>query len=80
MSALARTDYEALDDVALAGLIAARDREAVRLVTQRNNQRLYRAAWSILRNRAEAEEAVQPIFVPLPGSPASRGVPRFRPG
>jgi RNA polymerase sigma-70 factor, ECF subfamily len=32
---------------------------AVRLITRRNNQRLYRAASSVLKNRAEAEEAVQ---------------------
>ena len=63
MSAQPRPDYETLDDKALAGLIAARDREAVRLVTQRNNQRLFRAAWSILRNRAEAEDAVQSAYL-----------------
>ena len=28
-----------------------------------NNQRLFRTAWSILRNRAEAEEAVQAAYV-----------------
>jgi RNA polymerase sigma-70 factor (ECF subfamily) len=31
----------------------------VRLVTGRNNQRLFRTAWSILKDRSEAEEAVQ---------------------
>ena len=31
----------------------------MRLVTGRNNQRLYRTAWSILKDRSEAEEAVQ---------------------
>jgi RNA polymerase sigma-70 factor (ECF subfamily) len=59
MSVRTKLDYETLDDLALAGLVAARDREAVRLLTQRNNQRLFRAAWSILRNRSEAEDAVQ---------------------
>ncbi|HEY0412653.1 MAG TPA: RNA polymerase sigma factor [Allosphingosinicella sp.] len=59
MTAQARLDYEALDDVALARLIALRDREAVRLLTQRHNQRLFRAAWSILKSRSEAEDAVQ---------------------
>jgi RNA polymerase sigma-70 factor, ECF subfamily len=52
-------NYEALTDVELASLIARRDPVAVRVVTRRNNQRLYRAAWSILKNRADAEEAVQ---------------------
>jgi len=38
---------------------ATADPHAVRLITSRNNQRLYRAAWSVLKDRAEAEEAVQ---------------------
>ena len=59
MTATAKLDYEGLSDRDLAGLVAARDRDAVRLVTGRNNQRLFRAAWSILKNRAEAEDAVQ---------------------
>ena len=63
MSARTRIDYERLDDEALARLIAARDADAVRLVTQRNNQRLFRAAWSILRNRDEAEDAVQSAYL-----------------
>lgn len=52
-------DYEQLSDIELAALVVRRDPAAVRLITRRNNQRLYRAAWSILKNRAEAEEAVQ---------------------
>ena len=52
-------DYEHASDVELCRLVVRRDGQAVRLVTRRNNQRLYRAAWSILKNRAEAEEAVQ---------------------
>jgi RNA polymerase sigma-70 factor (ECF subfamily) len=63
MAAVAKPDYESLDDPALAGLIAARDPAAVRLVTRRNNQRLFRAAWSVLRNRAEAEDAVQSAWL-----------------
>lgn len=59
MAVLARLELEALDDLALAARLAARDEAAVRLVTERNNQRLYRAAWSILQNRTEAEDAVQ---------------------
>jgi RNA polymerase sigma-70 factor (ECF subfamily) len=58
MSSVAR-NYETLADVELASLIARRDAAAVRVVTGRNNQRLYRAAWSILKNREDAEEAVQ---------------------
>jgi RNA polymerase sigma factor (sigma-70 family) len=63
MSTRAKPDLERLDDAALARLIAARDPEAVRLVTMRNNQRLFRAAWSILENRAEAEDAVQSAYL-----------------
>jgi RNA polymerase sigma-70 factor (ECF subfamily) len=54
-----KIDYTALSDGELASRIAARDVAAVRLVTGRNNQRLFRTAWSILKDRSEAEEAVQ---------------------
>lgn len=54
-----KSDVEALDDLALARRIAKRDPAAVRVLTERNNQRLFRAAWSILGDRAEAEDAVQ---------------------
>ena len=63
MRAEAGLDYERLDDAALAARLAARDPLAVRLITARNNQRLYRAAWSILKNRAEAEDAVQSAYL-----------------
>jgi RNA polymerase sigma-70 factor (ECF subfamily) len=63
MRARPSPDLSALDDLALAGRIAARDRDAFRLVMQRNNQRLFRAAWSILKNRTEAEDAVQSAYL-----------------
>ena len=63
MNAVPRPDHEKLDDIVLAGLIAARDPAAVRLVTTRNNQRLFRAAFTILANRAEAEDAVQSAYL-----------------
>jgi RNA polymerase sigma-70 factor (ECF subfamily) len=59
MAATALLDLHVLSDAALAARIAAGDGAAVRLVTERNNQRLFRAAWSILKNRDEAEDAVQ---------------------
>lgn len=46
-------------DLELAAGIARRDAGAVRLVMRRNNQRLFHAAWRILRNREDAEDAVQ---------------------
>ncbi len=63
MSARPKPDYGSLSDTELAGLIAARDAAAMRLVTERNNQRLFRAAWSILKDRAEAEDAVQSAYL-----------------
>jgi RNA polymerase sigma-70 factor (ECF subfamily) len=59
MTAQPKLDYHSIGDVALAQLCGSRDREAVRYLVTANNQRLFRAAWSILKDRAEAEEAVQ---------------------
>lgn len=56
-------DYSALGDAALARLCAARDREAICHVITANNQRLFRAAWSILKTRQDAEEAVQAAYL-----------------
>lgn len=56
-------DYETLSELDLAQRAHARDPQAIRLITTRNNQRLFRAAWSVLRNRADAEEAVQDAYV-----------------
>ena len=52
-------NYEALTDIELAKRIAQRDSMAARVVIRRNNQRLFRAAWSVLKDRSEAEDAVQ---------------------
>jgi RNA polymerase sigma-70 factor (ECF subfamily) len=60
-ASLARNDD--LTDIALAGALARNDARAIRQVTQANNQRLFRTAWSILRNRAEAEDAVQEAYL-----------------
>lgn len=53
----------AASDVELARLCAARDQAALRHVVTANNQRLFRAAWSILKNRWDAEEAVQAAYL-----------------
>jgi RNA polymerase sigma-70 factor (ECF subfamily) len=50
-------------DLLLARRCAARDPAAVRQLTGANNQRLFRAAWSILKDRSEAEEAVQTAYL-----------------
>ena len=46
-------------DLRLARRCAARETAAIRELTGANNQRLFRAAWSILKDRTEAEDAVQ---------------------
>lgn len=56
-------NYASMNDVELARLCSGRDPEAIRHVLTMNNQRLFRAAWSILKNRAEAEEAVQAAYL-----------------
>lgn len=54
---------ESLGDTALAKRCAARDPGSVRRLIEANNQRLFRAAWSILKDRNEAEEAVQSAYL-----------------
>ena len=63
MNALAELRYESRSDLELAADIARRDAGAVRLVMRRNNQRLFRAALQILRNREDAEDAVQSAYL-----------------
>jgi RNA polymerase sigma-70 factor (ECF subfamily) len=63
MAGAAAISYAALSDLEIAGLVARRDAGAVRFVTQKNNQRLFRAAWSVLRSRPEAEDAVQEGYI-----------------
>jgi RNA polymerase sigma-70 factor (ECF subfamily) len=63
MTAQPKVDYAALDDMALARLCGTRDREALRHLISTNNQRLFRTAWSILKDRNEAEEAVQATYL-----------------
>jgi RNA polymerase sigma-70 factor (ECF subfamily) len=58
MNAQRNLDYRALSDPDRC----ARP-HAMRLVTQRNNQRLFRVALSILKNHSEAEDAVQSAYL-----------------
>ena len=57
------TAVRPLAELELAQRCLARDRDAIRAVVVANNQRLFRAAWSILKDRGEAEEAVQSAYV-----------------
>ncbi len=52
-----------LSDVEIARRIAAGDRDAFRLLMRRHNQTLYRTARSILKDDAEAEDAVQEAYL-----------------
>lgn len=58
-----KASYESLPDSALAKYAAARDVHAIRTITTRNNQRLFRAAWSVVRSRADAEDIVQQAYL-----------------
>ena len=68
MTAAVATDAAAIavgarPDVELACRCAARDPAAIRQLISANNQRLFRTAWSILKNRTEAEDAVQAAYL-----------------
>lgn len=52
-------DYAEMEDAELADLFRAGDSGAVRFIATKNNQQLFRAAWAVLRDRGEAEDAVQ---------------------
>lgn len=52
-------DYADLADTDLADLFRAGDSGAVRFIATKNNQQLFRAAWAVLRDNSEAEDAVQ---------------------
>lgn len=56
-------DFKDLSDVEVAQRIAAGDRETFRLLMRRYNQTLYRTARSILKDDAEAEDAVQEAYM-----------------
>jgi RNA polymerase sigma-70 factor (ECF subfamily) len=61
MTALAGSGLQT--DAGLVEGLKRRDPAAVRRLTTLYNQRLYRTAWSILRNRAEAEEVLQEAYL-----------------
>lgn len=63
MTVRAQVNHESLSDRDLALGIARRDPVVVRLVTHRNNQRLFRIAFGILKSRPESEDAVQSAYL-----------------
>ncbi len=71
--ATAAIDYGKLTDLEMAQCIASGDKGAFQLLMRRNNQMLYRTARSILKDEAEAEDAVQEAYLL-----AYRGISGFR--
>ena len=65
-------NLEQLDDMELVKLAIGKDVSAIRLITGRYNQRLFRTAWSVLRNHADAEDVVQESYLK-----AFRAIERF---
>jgi RNA polymerase sigma-70 factor (ECF subfamily) len=61
-------DYAAMPDIELAQCCASGDVNAVRHLVSANNQRLFRTAWSILRNRHEAEDVLQSAYAKALGA------------
>jgi RNA polymerase sigma-70 factor, ECF subfamily len=61
--ALVKAPAKDLPDLEIAQRIAAGDRDQLRLLMRRYNQRLYRTARSILKDDAEAEDAVQEAYL-----------------
>ena len=55
-------DYVGMPDLDLARCCATGDVAAVRHLVTSNNQRLFRTAWSILKNRHEAEDVLQSSY------------------
>jgi RNA polymerase sigma-70 factor (ECF subfamily) len=60
-------------DAALVARALMRDAAALAEIMRRNNRRLYRAAWGILRDEQEAEDAVQDCYLK-----AFAALPNFR--
>lgn len=54
---------EGCDDKHLVNLARNGDEGAVALIIKRHNRRLYRAAWAVLRDDADAEDVVQETYV-----------------
>ena len=63
MQAAIEPQHDHISDAELARRIAARDQGAFVLLMRRHNQLLYRTARSILRDDAEAEDALQESYL-----------------
>lgn len=56
-------DYAILSEDALIERARMRDPRAFREITVRHNKRLFRTAWSVLRDHGEAEDVVQDAYL-----------------
>jgi RNA polymerase sigma-70 factor (ECF subfamily) len=74
-TSLASAAADALDDIELVRRVGQRDERAFELLMRRHNQMLYRIARGILRDAAEAEDAVQDAYLA-----AFRNIAGFRGG
>jgi RNA polymerase sigma-70 factor (ECF subfamily) len=63
LQAALESAHEGLGDAEIARRIAAGDEDAFHLLMRRHNQKLFRTARSILRDDAEAEDAVQESYL-----------------
>ena len=63
MSAQPASVPEGVSDVQLAARVAAADGAAFELLMRRHNRRLYRIALSVLRDAADAEDALQESYL-----------------
>ncbi|MGH8736102.1 MAG: RNA polymerase sigma factor [Burkholderiales bacterium] len=72
-SAHIESTEQRLSDTVLAQRVSAGEHDALRLLMRRYNQTLYRTARSILKDEAEAEDAVQEAYLL-----AYRGMSKFR--
>ena len=55
--------HKGMPDAEIARRVAAGDQDALQLLMRRHNQTLYRTARSILKDDAEAEDAVQEAYL-----------------
>lgn len=62
-TSLPAAPHGALTDLELAQMAAGGDAAAFRTIMQRNNERLYRVARSVLGNDGDAEDAVQDAYL-----------------
>src|SRR3546814_937377 len=59
------SDPSGLSDLELAARIAARDRAAVRIVTERNKQRMFRVAWRSEEQTSELQSLMRILYADL---------------